>query len=125
MPTSPIRLARRPHLPLTLTIVSLDPAKLTRLSTHNTGEPYFGRTRSNRFDDPNPVESDRYGTSYFGQSLAVAIAELVERVPRHYSAGFGCLFIPAPSHKRGTRHAARMSEKIIIYQLSDIRCQLY
>ena len=83
MAKTPIRLAARPHLPLTLSTVSIDPAGLIRLSSHDTGEPYFGKTGWNRFDDPNLDVSARYGTCYFGESLAVAIAETIlhDRTP--------------------------------------------
>jgi hypothetical protein len=85
--TAPIRLALRPHLPLSLTTVNVDPAGLIRVSNHNTGEPYFGKSGWNRFDDPHLVLSARYGTSYFGESLSVAVAEtlLHDRTP---SAGY-------------------------------------
>ncbi len=83
MATAPIRLALRPHLPLSLTTVNVDPAGLIRVSNHNTGEPYFGKSGWNRFDDPHLVLSARYGTSYFGESLSVAVAEtlLHDRTP--------------------------------------------
>ena len=84
MAKAPIRLAARPHLPLTLATVSIDPADLIRLSSHDTGEPYFGKTGWNRFDDPNPNAGARYGTCYLGESLTVAIAEtlLHDRTPK-------------------------------------------
>lgn len=60
-----------PSLPERLPLVTLPPAALVRVSRHDCGEPHFGRTGGNRFDDP-----DRgYGTCYFGRSLALAIAE--------------------------------------------------
>lgn len=72
-----IRLAAKPQLPPTLKTVTVDPASLVRVSGHDTGEPYFGRWGTNRFDDPNPDAASRYGTCYLGASLAVAVAETV------------------------------------------------
>ncbi|UVW30728.1 RES family NAD+ phosphorylase [Massilia sp. H6] len=57
--------------------VEVNPADLFRVSRHNTGEPYFGKSNANRFDDPNPDPAARYGTCYLGTSLAVAVAETV------------------------------------------------
>lgn len=71
------RLPAAPGLPDSLSKVEVDPAKLLRVSRHNSGEPYFGRSNANRFDDPNPDPSARYGTCYLGTSLAVAVAETV------------------------------------------------
>jgi hypothetical protein len=47
------------------------PSKLYRSGPRNSGEPYFGRTASNRFDSP----SKAYGTCYLGLDLHTAIAE--------------------------------------------------
>lgn len=58
-----------------LALVELNPDKLIRISRHNTGEPYFGKSGGNRFDDPEPEQAKRYGTCYFGLSLSVAVAE--------------------------------------------------
>ena len=60
-----------------LTTVSLEPPALVRVSPKNTGEPYFGRRGSNRFDDPRLPESGRFGTCYLGRSIVVAVAETV------------------------------------------------
>ncbi|MFZ4875194.1 RES family NAD+ phosphorylase [Janthinobacterium sp. Mn2066] len=70
-----LRLPRQPQLPSSLTIVQCQPATLYRISGHTSGEPYFGRANTYRFDDPNPLPSDRFGTCYLGTSLAVALAE--------------------------------------------------
>ena len=62
-----------------LEVVELDPARLWRISRHDTGEPYFGRSGLNRFDDPRqeiPAKL-RYGTCYFGLSMVCAFAETV------------------------------------------------
>lgn len=53
--------------------VTLDPAKLYRVSRHGSGEPFFGRSGSNRFDDPRIPK--QFGTCYLGTTLKVAIAE--------------------------------------------------
>jgi hypothetical protein len=50
---------------------------LYRVSGHDSGEPFFGRSGANRFDDPNRVKSKRFGTCYLGLSLKVAFAESV------------------------------------------------
>lgn len=60
-----------PSLPDRLPIVALPPQALVRISRHDSGEPHFGRTGGNRFDDPER----QYGTCYFGLSLALAMAE--------------------------------------------------
>jgi hypothetical protein len=48
-------------------------SRLFRVSRHATGEPYFGRSGANRFDDP----ARGYGTCYCGFDLQTAIAETV------------------------------------------------
>lgn len=60
---------------LTLATVSVVPLALFRISKFSTGEPYFGRTGNNRFDDPSLPKSKRYGVSYFGLALNTAVAE--------------------------------------------------
>lgn len=77
MAQRPISVATRPQAPLTLKTITVDPGSLYRVSGHDTGEPYFGRNNVNRFDDPNPNPAARYGTCYFGASLAVAVAETI------------------------------------------------
>jgi hypothetical protein len=74
-----------PDLPqLELDIELVEPSALFRISTHGDGEPYFGRSGGNRFDDP----ARAYGTCYAGFSLATAVAEslLHDLMPRrgHY-----------------------------------------
>lgn len=64
----------------TLSTVSLDPAKLYRISTHKTNQPYFQHSGNSRFDAPgtNAVPpAPEYDSCYFGLSLDVAIAESV------------------------------------------------
>lgn len=57
------------------TPILLNPEKLLRISRHNTGEPFFGRSGANRFDDYRKTK--HFGTCYFGLSLDVAFAETV------------------------------------------------
>ena len=59
----------------TLTTREVAPTDLVRISRYATGEPYFGRSGGNRFDDPR--KRRRYGTSYFGFDLHCAFAETV------------------------------------------------
>ncbi len=60
-----------------LSTVEVRPEKLFRITRHASGEPYFGRTGANRFDDRSSVKSRRFGTCYFGLSLEVAMAETI------------------------------------------------
>jgi hypothetical protein len=54
--------------------MTLPPTRpLLRLSQHDSGEPFFGRSGNNRFDAPNRS----YGTCYCGFTLACAYAETV------------------------------------------------
>jgi hypothetical protein len=61
----------------TLDIVSVLPKVLCRVSRRQTGEPYFGKTGSCRFDDNHPDPNARFGTCYLGFDYAVAFAESV------------------------------------------------
>lgn len=65
---------------IALSLAEIHPLKLLRVSRYNSGEPYFGLSGGNRFDDPNNL----YGTCYFGTKLSVAIAEtlLHDEVPK-------------------------------------------
>lgn len=85
MPSIPIGIRSTPMLPVALTTVIVNPSGMFRVSSHNTGEPYFGRHQGNRFDDPEAVEADRYGTCYFDENFTVAVAEtlLHDRVPEN------------------------------------------
>lgn len=62
---------------VTLPTRTVSAARLYRVSRFATGEPYFGKAASNRFDDRSSVRSRRYGTCYFGLDLETAIAETV------------------------------------------------
>lgn len=70
-----LRLPRLPQLPISLEVVQCDPATLFRVSGHDSGEPYFGKNDTYRFDDPNPQVAARFGTCYLGTFLIVALAE--------------------------------------------------
>ena len=90
-----LRLPRLPQLPASLQTVRCDPATLYRVSGHATGEPYFGRANTYRFDDPHPQAAARFGTCYLGASLAVALAEtlLHDRKPirNHFIVGLAVI----------------------------------
>jgi hypothetical protein len=67
-----------PDFPLTpLDIEMVSPALLYRVSSHDSGEPFFGRSGGSRFDDAAKVVARRFGTCYLGLSLTVAFAESV------------------------------------------------
>jgi hypothetical protein len=70
--TPPRGIARIP-----IRTIELAPSKLLRVSTYSSGEPYFGRSAANRFDDPTRTKKSRFGTCYLGESLEVAIAETI------------------------------------------------
>lgn len=72
LPDPPRRLRSLP-----IRTVELAPSKLRRVSRHASGEPFFGRSASSRFDDPTRARSKRFGTCYLGLGLEVAIAETV------------------------------------------------
>ena len=58
----------------TLATETVSGADLYRISRHDAGEPFFGQTGSNRFDDPSP-KSRRYGVCYAGFDLITGLAE--------------------------------------------------
>jgi len=62
---------------ISLETVEVHVESLYRISKHASGEPYFGRSAGNRFDDHSRPPSKRYGTCYLGLTLQVAIAETV------------------------------------------------
>lgn len=62
---------------LTLSTRSIAASSLYRISRYSTGEPYFGKSAGNRFDDHTTPRSHRFGTCYFGFDLETAIAETV------------------------------------------------
>jgi hypothetical protein len=54
-----------------LQLVEFDAARLVRITRYPDTEPYFGRQKRNRFDDP----SRQFGVLYAGEGLDVAFAE--------------------------------------------------
>ena len=58
---------------LKLHIKKVDATKLHRISRFSSGEPFFGRSGTNRFDDP----ARRFGTCYLGFDMPTAVAETV------------------------------------------------
>ncbi|MFM9433761.1 hypothetical protein ACFDR9_000805 [Janthinobacterium sp. CG_23.3] len=67
-----------------------DPAKLFRISSHGTGEPYFGRSGANRFDAPGSAAgAAEFSACYLGFSLTVAIAESVLHDEVPLDGGYG------------------------------------
>lgn len=66
-----------PSRALTLEPIDVNAKDLVRISRFSSGEPYFGRTAANRFDDPRRIGGRRFGTCYAGLSLASAFAETV------------------------------------------------
>lgn len=72
VPLPPRNLASIP-----ISTVQVSPSRLYRISRFDSGEPFFGRSASNRFDDPGRIKSRRFGTCYLGLSLEVAIAETI------------------------------------------------
>lgn len=56
-----------------LRLVEQDASALLRLSIRPTGEPYFGKKKAARWDDPN----GQYGVTYAAQTLSVAFAETI------------------------------------------------
>ncbi len=73
----PIPLPPRNLASIPISTVQVSPSRLYRISRFNSGEPFFGRSASNRFDDPDRTKSKRFGTCYLGFSLEVAIAETI------------------------------------------------
>ena len=72
IPLPPRNLASIP-----INTVQVSPSRLYGISRFDSGEPFFGRSASNRFDDPGRIKSRRFGTCYLGLSLEVAIAETI------------------------------------------------
>jgi RES domain len=73
----PIPLPPRGLASIPVRTVQVSPSRLYRISRYDFGEPFFGRSASNRFDDPCRTKSKRFGTCYLGLSLEVAIAETI------------------------------------------------
>jgi hypothetical protein len=62
---------------ISLTTETVSATDLYRVSRHRSGEPYFGKTANNRFDDRSYPKKNRFGTCYLGLDLETAIAETV------------------------------------------------
>lgn len=73
----PLPLPPRNLASIPISTVQVAPSRLFRISRFNSGEPFFGRSAANRFDDPTKPKSRRFGTCYLGFSLEVAIAETI------------------------------------------------
>ena len=71
-----VRVLKAPDLQfgkLPLKVLAIPAAKLFRISSHLTGEPFFGKSASHRFDDPRK----QYGTCYLGLKIDTAVAESI------------------------------------------------
>lgn len=60
-----------------LAVKTVHPSKLLRVTRFSSGEPFFGKTGANRFDDPRRSVAVRFGTCYCSLHLDTAIAETV------------------------------------------------
>jgi RES domain len=75
--SAPLRLPPSDLHGINIETIQVSVASLYRISKYASGEPYFGRSAGNRFDDRSRPPSKRFGTCYLGLSLQVAIAETV------------------------------------------------
>ncbi len=92
----------------------IEVAKLHRISRYSSGEPFFGSSGGNRFDDGSRVKSRRYGTCYCGFNLQTAIAETVlhDEVPVRGVFAISLSDFSARYHVRfkgGTLHLADLT----------------
>jgi hypothetical protein len=60
-----------------LTTKTISASSLYRVSRYTSGEPFFGRTALNRFDDRSRPKKGRFGTCYCGLDIETAVAETV------------------------------------------------
>lgn len=60
-----------------LTTKTISASSLYRVSRYTSGEPFFGRTALNRFDDRSRPKKGRFGTCYCGLDLETAVAETI------------------------------------------------
>lgn len=100
----------------TLETVEVEASSLLRVSRFGSGEPHFGRTRGNRFDDPERVPGRRYGTCYFGFELVTALAETVlhDELPRggHYRVA---------ATELSSRHVVHLSgDRLVLADLTGL-----
>jgi RES domain len=84
---------------LDLTTVNIPAVDLFRISKIPSGEPYFGRTKANRFDDPSRVKKRRFGTCYCGLDLETAIAETLLHDEMPVRGNFKLSFAHFESHQ--------------------------
>lgn len=64
--------------------VEIDAASLVRVTTHPSGEPYFGRTGRNRFDAPGAAPT--FGVSYCAPNFLTAFAESILHVDKRFDS---------------------------------------
>lgn len=62
---------------LRLATKTVTASSLYRISRYTSGEPFFGRTALNRFDDRSRPKKGRFGTCYCGMDLETAVAETI------------------------------------------------
>lgn len=78
MPAETVRAPPADFAARPLSVRALDPARIVRISRlPAVREPFFGRTGTNRFDDPEPQQDLRYGVLYGALDLVTAFAETV------------------------------------------------
>jgi hypothetical protein len=84
---------------LDLATVTIPAENLFRISRFSSGEPFFGRTTANRFDDPTRVKKRRFGTCYCGLDLETAIAETLLHDEMPVRGNFRLSFSHFESHQ--------------------------
>lgn len=78
MPSDTVGLPPADFAARPLSVRILDAARIVRISrVAVAGEPLFGRSGTNRFDDPAPEEASRYGVFYGALDLVTAFGETV------------------------------------------------
>ena len=77
---------------LSLSTIAVDAGRLFRISRYGSGEPYFGKTGFNRFDDRSLPKKNRFGTCYLGFDLETAIAETVLHDENSYRGQFNIAY---------------------------------
>ncbi|UOD31646.1 RES domain-containing protein [Massilia violaceinigra] len=85
-----------------MSVINLDVGRLLRLSRFPRTEPYWGKRKAYRFDDPAQL----YGASYAAQELKVAFAETVLHQKGDFIGGQWVIAEankPADEHRPGSR----------------------
>jgi hypothetical protein len=111
-----LELPQRGFAALPLQVLEIRVERLVRISRRSDGEPHFGRSGANRFDDPAKRIGTRYGVCYFGLDLHTALAETVlhDEMPSRgqfhvsradFQARTLVTFATATRRSSGTRHA--------------------